>query len=486
MALEEYRRKRNFGKTAEPPGAAQKKATRGGAHALSFVIQKHAARRLHYDFRLELDGVLKSWAVPKGPSLDPADKRLAVHVEDHPIEYGGFEGTIPEGEYGGGTVMLWDRGTWEPVGDPHEGYAKGSLKFKLDGARLKGHWALVQMKGPRGGDGKNWLLIKEHDGAERPGEGAALAERYVRSVASRRSMEGIAKAKDRVWRSKPRPTALEAKAERIVQHAAAARPELPGARAARLPAAPRPALASLAEAPPEGDGWLHEIKLDGYRMLAKINAGKVAMLSRNGKDWSGRFPRIEASLARLPLDSAVLDGEVVHLDAKGVSSFSALKDDLSVNRTEELVFYLFDLLYLDGESLEPVPLAARKEALSRLLAAAPADVLRFSDHVAGKGTRVFAEACRLGLEGVISKRADAPYRAGRTRDWVKVKCGAREEFIVIGWTDPGGKRLGLGALLLGYYDATRTLRFAGAVGTGFTERTLQELRRQLDRLTRKA
>jgi bifunctional non-homologous end joining protein LigD len=485
MALEDYRRKRDFGKTAEPKGGAVK---RGRTKGLIFVIQKHAARRLHYDFRLEWDGVLKSWAVPKGPSLDPAEKRLAVQVEDHPIEYGAFEGTIPEDEYGRGTVMLWDRGTWEPLGDAEEGFRNGHLKFKLNGARCKGRWALIEMRGARSGGGKNWLLIKEHDAAEKPGHGDALVARYGRSVASRRSMEGIAKAGARVWRSTPRASAFEARNARLVERArkAGPKPPIPGARPARLPAKPKPALARLADAPPAGDTWLHEIKLDGYRMLARISSGTITMLSRNGIDWTGRFPKIEAALLNLPVESAVIDGEVVHLDQEGRSSFSALKDDLSAGRTGGLVFYAFDLLYCDGQSLERARLLDRKAALERLLEGADRRTLRFSAHVLGAGARVFAEACKMKLEGIVSKRIDAPYRAGRVGDWIKVKCQAREEFILLGWTDPAGKRQGLGALLLGYYDGTHTLRYAGAVGTGFTAKTLAALRRKLDRIAAKA
>jgi bifunctional non-homologous end joining protein LigD len=484
MALEEYRRKRRFAATPEPKGASPRPRKR----ALSFVVQKHAASRLHYDFRLEWDGVLKSWAVPKGPSLDPADKRLAVQVEDHPLEYGGFEGTIPKGEYGGGTVMLWDRGTWQPDGDAAEGLAKGHIKFTLDGARLKGKWALVQMHGPRGGGGKNWLLIKERDGTERPGHGTELVERYERSVASRRSMDGIAKAGDSVWRSKPRHTALLTRAARLMERTHA-KPEpsgaaIPGARAARLPSVPHPELATLADAAPEGEDWLHEIKFDGYRMLARIADGTVKMLSRNGNDWTGRFPAIEAALAALALDQAVIDGEVVHLLPSGISSFSALKDDLSAKRTDHLVYYAFDLLHLDGQSLEASPLVARKAALESLIGDGAHGPVRFSAHVAGNGGKFFAEACRMKIEGMVSKRRDAPYRAGRSGDWIKVKCVRREEFIVLGWTDPGGKRSGLGALLLGYNDGTHTLRYAGAVGTGFTESMLAELRHKLDRLAR--
>jgi len=489
MALEEYRRKRRFAKTPEPKG----KAPRARTKSLSFVVQKHAARRLHYDFRLEYDGVLKSWAVPKGPSVDPADKRLAVQVEDHPVEYGGFEGTIPEGEYGGGTVMLWDRGTWQPLGDPAEGLAKGNLKFELAGQRMKGKWALVRMSGARGGGGKNWLLIKERDAMARPGHGEELVERFERSVDSRRSMDGIAKAKDKVWRSTP----LKTRGDRLIERVAATkgtRPaarrfdaaKIPGAARARLPASPRPELATLAEEAPDGPGWLHEIKFDGYRMLARIAAGKVRMLSRNGNDWTGRFPRIEAALGELPLEDAVIDGEVVHLEPSGVSSFSALKDDLSAKRTEHLVYCVFDLLHLDGCSLLETPLEARKAALERLVGHSAQGPVRFSEHVAENGARFFEKACSLHLEGIISKRRASPYRAARTGDWLKIKCVGREEFIVLGWTDPEGKRRGLGALLLGYFDPAKALRFAGAVGTGFTERTLGELRQKLDPLARKS
>ena len=482
MALEDYRRKRKFARTPEPRGRVAKPRREG----LSFVVQKHAASRLHYDFRLEMAGVLKSWAVPRGPSLDPGEKRLAVHVEDHPLEYGGFEGTIPQGEYGGGTVMLWDRGTWEPEGDAAAGYAKGHLRFILHGTRMTGGWSLIRMGGRQGG--KNWLLIKEDDAAARRGSGAALTEAFERSVASRRTMAGIAKAKERVWRSKPRGKAAPvlAAVERVVESPAPPRKpgRIPGARPAPLPRLPHPQLATLTTTAPEGTEWLHEIKFDGYRMLAVIDAGKVRMLSRNGKDWTRRLPATVAALARLPVKNAVLDGEIVHLDEKGVSSFSALKDDLSAGRTEALVYFLFDLLHLDGKSLSETPLRARKAALAALLAGEASPALRFSEHITGSGGAFFAEACRSGLEGILSKRGDAPYRAGRSGAWLKVKCVANEEFVVIGWTDPQGRRSGLGSLLLGYYDPAGVLHFAGGVGTGFSAETLDVLRRKLDRLKR--
>ena len=485
MALEDYRRKRRFSRTPEPEGKVRKQA----AHALSFVVQKHAARRLHYDFRLELDGVLKSWAVPKGPSLDPADKRLAVAVEDHPIEYGGFEGTIPEGEYGGGTVMVWDRGTWEPEGDAAAALAKGNLKFNLDGQRLKGKWALVRMAGARNADGKNWLLIKERDPVARPGAGGELVERFQRSALSRRTMDGIAKAKDHVWHSNKPADGPAARTRRLKEHVRRARTpaagQIEGARRARLPAVPKAELATLADVPPEGTGWLHEIKYDGYRMLARIERGKVTMFSRNGIDWSGRFPEIEEALAALPVQDAVLDGEVVHLLPSGLSSFSALKDDLSAKRTAHLVYYLFDLPHLDGHALDRAPLLARKEALAALLDDSGEGPVRFSGHVVGDGAKFFDTAGKHGLEGIISKRADAPYRAERTRDWLKIKCLKSDEFLVLGWTDPEGKRKGFGALLLGYRKKG-ALQFAGAVGTGFTARTLDTIGKALRPLARKS
>jgi bifunctional non-homologous end joining protein LigD len=469
--LATYRKKRDFAQTPEPQGASGRRAAR----ALRFVVQKHAARRLHYDFRLELSGTLRSWAVPKGPSFDPGVKRLAVQVEDHPLDYADFEGVIPAGQYGGGTVLVWDTGTWTPIGKDPEGDLKaGALKFELQGKKLRGAWALVRMGGKRGD--KNWLLLKEKDAAAKPGSGDAITAKRRKSVISGRDLAQIAKARDRVWQSNRE----EGKASAVDPAAIA------GARRGALAKKPAPELASLVAAVPEGEGWLHEIKFDGYRMLARIAGGDVTLLSRNGLDWTDRFPQVVAALARLGLGAAVLDGEIVHLRPDGVSSFAALKDDLSRGDTSAAVYMLFDLIHLEGFDLSGAPLDARKRALAQLLAGTGNGVLRFSEHIEGRGEDFYGSACRMGLEGIISKRADAPYRSGRSKAWLKVKCQTREELVVIGWTDPAGKRQGFGSLLLGYYDAEGALHFAGGVGTGFDEGALRALRRQLDRLAVKA
>jgi bifunctional non-homologous end joining protein LigD len=503
MPLETYRKKRDFSRTPEPKGSprvAAKKKKKG----LRYVIQKHAATRLHYDFRLELDGVLKSWAVPKGPSLDPAEKRLAVHVEDHPLEYGGFEGVIPKGQYGGGTVVVWDRGTWVPEGDPARAYAEGKLKFQLQGEKLRGGWTLVRMHGSRAGDdGENWLLIKERDEEARPGSGDAIVVERPESVLSGKTIEEIANDPRRVWDSKPegggarRATAADRRASAAAHAQKTARraarragpgldPQtLPGARRAPLPRKIEPQLATLVAAPPAGDEWIHEIKYDGYRVFAEVDGGRAKLLTRRGKDWTDQFSPIGAAAAALPVRSAVLDGEVVVLEADGRTSFQALQNALSEGRTDDLVYFAFDLLYLDGYDLRPVPLGARKQALETVLAAAPGGgPLRWSDHVQGDGKSFFRQACSFALEGVVSKRANLSYHPGRGRDWLKVKCLQRQEMVVGGFTDPEGSRTGLGALLVGAYEGGE-LRYAGKVGTGFTTETLEQLRRRLDRLERR-
>jgi bifunctional non-homologous end joining protein LigD len=492
MPLREYARKRDFTRTPEPRGRARP-ARRA---APLFVVQKHAASRLHWDFRLEMDGVLKSWAVPKGPSLDPADKRLAMHVEDHPLEYGDFEGVIPKGEYGGGTVMLWDRGTWTPEGDPREGYRKGTLKFTLHGERLRSGWALVRMRGRNGRDGdRTWLLIKEKDAYARPGWDAAKIEGKAKSVASRRTMEQIAAARDRVWRSNrsaafetaappPPPTAAKAaRAPRTATRKPAARAAARAGRPAALPRFVSPQLATLVAEPPEGDDWLHEMKFDGYRILARLERGRARLLSRNAKDWTARLSVVAEAAAHVPADTALLDGEVVVLLPDGTTSFQALQNVLSGAGRGTLVYMVFDLLHLDGRDLTGLPLEERKASLRALLEAKNGGngLVRYSDHVAGSGADVFRQACRLRLEGVVSKRRGAPYRPGRGRDWLKVKCGRRQEVVIGGFTPPAGSRVGLGALLVGVYEGPR-LVFAGKVGTGFSAEDLRALTARLQKL----
>jgi bifunctional non-homologous end joining protein LigD len=474
MALTEYRRKRDFTRTPEPAGGVA--AAEPGA-PLSFVIQKHKARRLHYDFRLELGGVLKSWAVPKGPSLDPGEKRLAVHVEDHPLDYGGFEGVIPEGEYGGGTVMLWDRGTWQPLDpDPAQAYADGALKFVLDGAKLHGKWALVRMGGKAAtARRENWLLIKERDAVAAPGSGDAVVSDNPRSAASGRTIDQIAAARDRVWASNRAADGADA-ADIAVR--------VPRARRAEIPGDLHPQLATAADKAPEGPEWLHEIKYDGYRLLARLANRKVILSTRNGLDWTAKFPALAESLARLPVASAVLDGELVHLEPNGTTSFSGLQDKIATGRTEALTFFAFDLLYLEGWDLTRAALEDRKAALAELVPPQASGMLRYSDHQAGRGADFFRHACGYALEGIVSKRRDRPYQPGRGAGWLKVKCTCRDEFVVIGFTDPEGARQGFGALVVGYYAPAGELRYAGRVGTGFADAELVELRRRLDAIER--
>jgi bifunctional non-homologous end joining protein LigD len=481
MGLQEYKRKRDFKKTPEPAGAVERE--KGN----SFVIQKHAATRLHYDFRLEMEGVLRSWAVPKGPSLDPGEKRLAVHVEDHPLGYGDFEGIIPKGQYGGGTVLLWDHGTWhleeDAEKDPVKAYRKGKLKFRLEGEKLHGRWNLVRMHGEKAGEDKeNWLLFKENDEAAVPGSGDAVVQKYPESVATGLSLEEIAADPERVWKSNREEKVQKKGTKGTARTAKAAGSPLPGARKAKIPARIEPQLATLVSEPPKGAEWVHELKFDGYRILFELRDGKVKAITRGGKDWADRFGVVTRAVAALPAREAVLDGEVAVLLPNGTTSFQALQNALGENG--DMVYFAFDLLHLDGYDLRGVPLLERKQALARLLEALPDEgTIRFSDHVQGSGDDFFRHSCSYGLEGMISKRADLPYEGGRGKGWLKVKCLKRQEFVIVGFTDPEGSRTGLGALLLAV-NLGKELVFAGKVGTGFNARTLADLRKRLGKLER--
>ncbi|MGA2409917.1 MAG: DNA ligase D, partial [Candidatus Binataceae bacterium] len=489
--LSDYQAKRDFTQTAEPSGERKVAPSQW----LRFVIQKHAATRLHYDLRLELDGVFKSWAVTKGPSLDPHDRRLAVEVEDHPLDYGDFEGTIPKGQYGGGTVQLWDRGFWMPEGadSPEAALAKGDLKFTLEGERLHGSWVLVRMKNDRtGGKRTNWLLIKHRDECARDGDGGAiLAE--DRSVASGRAMADIAAGKgrgpkpfmlateviakpDAVWHSNrssgdPPPAAKPAEPSKAKAVAPASKTvkALRG-RGAAMPAFIAPQLCKVAARPPSQSGWVHEIKFDGYRMQLRIENGKVAILTRNGLDWTRKFPAIAREARVFP--DAIIDGEIVALDADGVPSFSALQAALSDGETNDLIFFAFDLLFVDVGDLRELPLADRKSRLHSLIISLGADSpIRYVDHFDVSGDEVLESARKMGLEGIVSKRLDAPYQSGRVDTWTKSKCRPGEEVVIGGWTDTDGR---FRSLLAGAYRNGH-LEFAGRVGTGFSEEVVRRL-----------
>ncbi|KJK25129.1 ATP-dependent DNA ligase [Burkholderiaceae bacterium 16] len=471
--LEKYHQKRDFSVTSEPRGTKVKPAAR-----LSFVVQKHAARRLHYDFRLELDGTLKSWAVPRGPSLDPADKRMAVQVEDHPLDYGSFEGVIPPGQYGAGTVIVWDRGTWVPTGDPHAGYREGKLKFSLHGKKLHGHWTLVRMHARRDQDADKpaWLLIKERDEEARAASSFDIVEALPDSV-----LPGKRKASAKPA-GKSAQNAERKAASAVSQATASPGPNdmPPAARSAALPLLLAPQLATLVDKPPAADDeWLYEIKFDGYRLLARVDGKKVRLFTRNGNDWTGKLRGLAQAVAGLGLQSGWLDGEIVIADKHGRTDFQALQNAFENAQLDKIRYFLFDLPYCNGFDLRKVPLSVRRDMLRRALTARPSDHLRFSESFEASAAELLPAACKLRLEGVIGKRADAPYVSGRSRSWIKLKCTQRQEFLVVGYTDPAGSRQGIGALLLGVHDERGRLRYAGKVGTGFDADTLSSLARKL-------
>ncbi|OYO27791.1 DNA ligase D [Janthinobacterium sp. PC23-8] len=450
-ALNTYQAKRNFAITPEPAGGDE---AQGGQ--LSFVIQKHWASRLHYDFRLELDGTMKSWAVPKGPSYDSRDKRMAVQVEDHPIAYASFEGTIPEKQYGAGKVIIWDKGTWQPqpaTPDARQALADGNLKFTLHGHKMHGNWVLVRMKG-KGEKQPAWLLIKEKDDYTRPALEYSVVDELPDSV-----------------KNKPMP-----KRKKAVAHKAPP--------ASTLPATLTPQLATLVEAPPtDAQDWIFELKFDGYRIMARSDGKHLALITRNGKDWTHKLSRLHQALEKLGLPPGWYDGEIVVNGRDGQPSFGALQQAFDKDNTSDIVYYLFDVPYFDGHDLRGQPVEARRALLRQLLQQLPkSPLLRFSEELDATPTKLLAQACKLGLEGVIGKRRGSRYTARRSKEWIKLKCGLRQEFVIGGFTEPQGARSGIGSLLLGTHDEDGKLHYAGNVGSGFDQDALRDLRRQLDAL----
>lgn len=475
MALDEYNRKRDFAATPEPGGEAKPTGKRGQRHALQYCIQKHDATRLHYDFRLELDGTLKSWAVPKGPSLDPKSRRLAVHVEDHPLDYATFEGTIPAGHYGAGDVIVWDRGVWIPQGDPEEGYRKGKLKFALEGEKLSGTWNLVRTR--MEGGKEQWFLIKSNDDSARPESEYDIVREQPDSVLSDRTLIPRKRGKAKLEvDAKPVKTPPARRARKKADQVT-----LSGAKSAALPESIKPQLATLVESVPDGD-WRYEVKFDGYRIMARIDSGKVQLFTRNGHDWTAKMPQQAEALAALGLESAWLDGEVVVPNEDGTPDFQALQNAFEVGRSGTIVYYLFDLPYLNGMDLREVPLEERRAALSQVLEHNDNDLLRFSADFTEQPESVLESACQMKLEGLIGKRAGSTYVSKRSSSWVKIKCKNRQEFIIVGYTDPKGARSGFGALLLGLHDEAGALHYAGKVGTGFNQVTLKSLHAKLTAL----
>ncbi len=464
-ALQKYRDKRNFDATPEPAEGGE-----ANEDARSFVVQKHWATRLHYDFRLELEGTMKSWAVPKGPSYDPNDKRMAMPTEDHPIAYNRFEGTIPPGNYGAGKVIIWDKGTWIPLEDPHKGFREGKLKFELRGHKLHGHWTLVRMKGRGNGREDPWLLIKERDAFARPAAEFSLVDEMPDSVQ---------KLADRPQPRDPpgqRTTAAAAPAG-----ASSGPPE--GARRAKLPATLQPELAVLVDEPPrDPENWVFEIKFDGYRMLARVEGGEIQLVTRNGNEWTSKLAGLVTAMRTMELPDGWYDGEIIMPGEDVPADFQALQGAFDSHRTGQIVFYLFDLPYCAGHDLRDVPLVERRAVLQRIVERKPHPNVRFSEVFDVAPKEMLDSACRLGLEGVIAKRRDSAYVCRRSSDWIKLKCKLRQEFVIGGWTDPKGARTGIGSLLLGVHGDDGKLRYAGNVGTGFNEQTLRELRRQLDAL----
>ncbi|MDF2861836.1 MAG: ligD [Achromobacter mucicolens] len=457
-SLKKYREKRNFQVTSEPAGGGE-----ANEDARAFVIQKHWASRLHYDFRLELDGAMKSWAVPKGPCYDPAVKRMAVQVEDHPIAYNQFEGQIPEGQYGAGKVIIWDEGKWMPVGDPRKGYRDGHLKFDLQGVKMQGRWALIRLKGKESDKQPPWLLIKDRDAFARPEREFSVVDEMPDSVVPLRA----AKA--------PSPDRSEDQPEPSADGQLA----LPGV-AADLPAHLKPQLATLVDGVPHhAPDWLYEMKFDGYRLVVRIEGDDVRLFTRNGHDWSAKLPHLVDAFRALPAKWAWVDGEIVMLDREGIPNFQALQNAFDGERTQDIVFYAFDLPFIGQRDLRQEPLTVRRALLQQLMDTTEDDHLRFSEALEAAPSDLVATACKMGLEGIMAKRLSSPYVSRRTNTWVKVKCARRQEFAIVGYTAPKGSRAGLGALLLAVTEQDGSLRYAGKVGTGFDDASLVSLQKRL-------
>jgi bifunctional non-homologous end joining protein LigD len=487
-ALKLYKAKRNFAITPEPAEGGEE-----GREALTFVIQKHWATRLHYDFRLELDGSMKSWAVPKGPSYDSHDKRMAVHVEDHPISYNDFEGTIPEKQYGAGKVIIWDKGTWHPVGDPHQGYRDGNLKFELRGHKMHGRWVLVRMR--RGGEKQEpWLLIKEKDEYVRAAGEFSVIDEMPDSVkalgmptAARLTPEAKqAESEALEHQGKPaRKTAVKKAAAKAAATKTATKSPAKKAVAAaagdplakvKLPETLAPELATLVDGPPpDPENWIFELKFDGYRLLARIEGGSIELWTRNGNDWTGKLEPLRAALEKMQLPDGWYDGEIVVHDKNGRPDFGLLQQAFDGEKTRNIVYFVFDAPYLDGHDLRSVPLAQRRELLQTVLGNGSDGTVRFSAELAAPPEEIVSAACRMGLEGIIGKRREAEYVSRRSGDWIKLKCALRQEFVIGGYTDPKGSRVGIGSLLLGYYDDAGKLHYAGNVGAGFNGASLADI-----------
>lgn len=474
MTLKIYNKKRDFKRTAEPQGKKSK------AHPHLYVIQKHAASHLHYDFRLELNGVLLSWAVPKGPCLDPTVRRLAMHVEDHPVAYGHFEGIIPKGQYGGGTVMLWDIGTWESLDeDPTKAYQKGHLHFILKGKKLKGGFHLIRFKKD---DDKSWFLIKSHDRYAKALSDYDVTLKKPNSVLTKLTMEKIANKAEKIWTSNKAEKNPVKKKEKNNTPKLALKNLLEHATKSKMPSVISPELATLSHHAPQGENWYHELKFDGYRMLAFKSNQKIKLISRTQKDWTATFDNIKKALQQLKITHLILDGEIVLLNAKNQSDFQLLQNSIDEEIQAPFIYYIFDVLYYDKYNLLSLPLQIRKAILNTFIIATTDDTLRFSPHSIGNGHAIFTAACKMGLEGIVSKEASSTYIQRRTQDWLKTKCTKRQEFVIGGYTPPQGSRPYFGSLFLGVYKG-KQLQFCGNVGTGFNDQSLQTISKQLQKLS---